>query len=886
MKRLFLLLSILCVAGTALHAYNFRTVEARHGLSDNYVKDIARDSAGYVYIATQSGVDRFDGYRIKPLPSQGFSDHSPQRIETPPGAKLFVMTSDSLYMQEDGVLKNVSDVRRLPSEACRTAYAVIADGMRGLWILRSDSLFYLDSSSGRLTGSRMQFRARDAAVFADGIALLSPEGGLYTRRRADRDLRRIASTAAGYGRVAAWGNKCLLFGGYTPGVVSVALDGSTSVPEELAAFAGVLVNDVAAGPDGNVWLGTNSDGIHVYSPDGSLIERIKPDGSPFSIPSGHISALYIDESIVVAGTSKRGAGIASMDAPEFTVVDTGVDSDISFLHERADGSFLIGYDGAGLAVYPAVGAATPLKRLTTQNSALPSDLVIGISHGGRDDIFGTYGGGIFALDGDARVQPLHTPDSLRYCRHIIADRDGVWAGTFQNGLFRLGGRHYTTGNSTLQSNCITGLAMNGDSLYVATSHGLSVVDMRSGRLERAASFPGGSQSITVIFRDSRGLLWTGSREGMAVADGSLQPVGQLSARDGLACGVVRAIAEDHSGRLWLTGTAGLSCVRVGRLPDGAPSFDIRNFSEKDGIGDISFNRYSLACTRDGRIVAGGDGRCVVVNPATVPETRPALQVHITEAFVDGSPVELTDGHIEMDYFRHLRLAVSTLTIADAGNIMYEYSVDGGEWVLSPSEIIALGELSDGRHTIAVRAVGSKESAEVAIAVRAPFYRSGAAYAVYALLILLFGFMTWRLVRKEHLRALGGQRVENALARQENVPATADDRFITDAKNIIGQNIAREDFGVEELSEMMAMSRSNLYKKMTAVTGRTPLEFIRCIRMREGRKRLDAGETSVSQIAYAIGMSPKQFAKYFKDETGMTPSQYIKNGRPADNASEM
>ena len=92
--------------------------------------------------------------------------------------------------------------------------------------------------------------------------------------------------------------------------------------------------------------------------------------------------------------------------------------------------------------------------------------------------------------------------------------------------------------------------------------------------------------------------------------------------------------------------------------------------------------------------------------------------------------------------------------------------------------------------------------------------------------------------------------------------------------------------MEELSEMMAMSRSNLYKKMTAVTGRTPLEFIRCIRMREGRKRLDAGETSVSQIAYAIGMSPKQFAKYFKDETGMTPSQYIKNGRPADNASEM
>ena len=78
-----------------------------------------------------------------------------------------------------------------------------------------------------------------------------------------------------------------------------------------------------------------------------------------------------------------------------------------------------------------------------------------------------------------------------------------------------------------------------------------------------------------------------------------------------------------------------------------------------------------------------------------------------------------------------------------------------------------------------------------------------------------------------------------------------------------------------MSELLSMSRSGLYKKLTAVTGLTPLEFIRMVRMREGRRLLDSGESSIAQIAYRIGMSPKQFSKYFKDETGLTPSQYLR-----------
>ena len=73
---------------------------------------------------------------------------------------------------------------------------------------------------------------------------------------------------------------------------------------------------------------------------------------------------------------------------------------------------------------------------------------------------------------------------------------------------------------------------------------------------------------------------------------------------------------------------------------------------------------------------------------------------------------------------------------------------------------------------------------------------------------------------------------------------------------------------------MSMSRSNLYKKLQGITGKTPVEFIRLIRIREGKRLLDSEGGQISQTAYRVGISPKQFARYFKEEYGVLPSEYI------------
>ena len=70
-----------------------------------------------------------------------------------------------------------------------------------------------------------------------------------------------------------------------------------------------------------------------------------------------------------------------------------------------------------------------------------------------------------------------------------------------------------------------------------------------------------------------------------------------------------------------------------------------------------------------------------------------------------------------------------------------------------------------------------------------------------------------------------------------------------------------------------MSRSALYKKLMAISGRSALEFMRIIRLRHGLTLVRQGGLTVSEVAYNVGMSPKQFAKFFKEEYGSLPSKY-------------
>lgn len=93
---------------------------------------------------------------------------------------------------------------------------------------------------------------------------------------------------------------------------------------------------------------------------------------------------------------------------------------------------------------------------------------------------------------------------------------------------------------------------------------------------------------------------------------------------------------------------------------------------------------------------------------------------------------------------------------------------------------------------------------------------------------------------------------------------------------IEEQISNPELSVERLSREMGMSRVNFYKKTLSITGKTPVELIRAIRMKRAALLLEKSQMRINEVASEVGFNDiKLFRKYFKDEFGTLPSDYMK-----------
>jgi DNA-binding response OmpR family regulator len=104
--------------------------------------------------------------------------------------------------------------------------------------------------------------------------------------------------------------------------------------------------------------------------------------------------------------------------------------------------------------------------------------------------------------------------------------------------------------------------------------------------------------------------------------------------------------------------------------------------------------------------------------------------------------------------------------------------------------------------------------------------------------------------------------------------SADEAFIKAVLEHIEKNMENPDFSVGELSTQFHTSRSTFYKRLLLLTGKTPIEFIRHIRLQRAAELLEKSQLTVAEIAYTVGFNnPKTFSQYFKEEFNRIPSAY-------------
>jgi signal transduction histidine kinase/ligand-binding sensor domain-containing protein/DNA-binding response OmpR family regulator len=142
------------------------------------------------------------------------------------------------------------------------------------------------------------------------------------------------------------------------------------------------------------------------------------------------------------------------------------------------------------------------------------------------------------------------------------------------------------------------------------------------------------------------------------------------------------------------------------------------------------------------------------------------------------------------------------------------------------------------------------------------------------------------------------RIRNLLAQQEllqkrfqkqieinpgDITITpVDEKFLKKALEVVEENMDNPEFSVEDFSRDMFMNRVTLYRKILSITGKTPIEFIRSIRLKRAARLLEKSGMSVAEIAYEVGFyNPKNFTKSFKEEFGIPPSQYVAKQKGKD-----
>ncbi len=365
---------------------------------------------------------------------------------------------------------------------------------------------------------------------------------------------------------------------------------------------------------------------------------------------------------------------------------------------------------------------------------------------------------------------------------------------------------YTKENSCLYTNTITDLVYSSDHamLYIGTSTGLYELNTQTRQL---APVKGNNNKVSLtkmhiscLYRDRRGLLWIGTRHGVGIYDEKSRTLTRLSTNDGVSHPYIRGIVEDHNKNMWIATDCGITHIIVVDDPT-AQELQYRCYSyfNEDGIGDITFNNYSIYCNRKGEVLMGGTGKYLKIDPNQAlyhPNQHKVIftglylanqRVDVEKKMHDGrillqKNIQLLD-EITMDYSdSNFALEISAMDYGTQHKLQFAYRMDAKEeWVSFEGNRIHFNKLSPGIYNLQVKVNelhGSRNPISyMTILVRPPFWLSPVAYIIYMVLFLSGGILLLRRLRSRHQRILVQQKWELEVAQQHEMDE-AKIRFFT------------------------------------------------------------------------------------------------------------
>lgn len=782
------------VANTQVQILNIES-----GLSQSWVMALHVDKYGFLWVGTQGGLNRYDGYSFKkyksdPLDAHSLSNNAVTSICEDKDGNLWVGTSDGLSFldRQTGQFTNYYyDANDSKSLSDNRIYSVFYDSKDVLWVKTLESLDRFNEETNTFDRYPHISSPFTSPTYQDSYSLFEDSKGRFW---------------------AASKDGLLLFD-RDLGVFS-RFESDPSDPQSLSSNN---VRDIVEDPDGNIWIAT-ANGLNRLSENRYGFNQFYAKSGGRGLVSNDIHSLLVDSKGVLwiatdkgMCTYKKGEGFIpqtklGISSDIYSISITSMIKDrsgvmwmggysglikwnlnsqkfpaygkdhndrnffgnnlIASVHEHTDGKLWVGTWHSGLYLFNRKNL-TSLNYSSSQSYPyhIPANDVHAISVLHDETVLLGSSNGVYRFNPRTQSfedyfakQGLDT-QSLFHNKRIYAvleDSDrNIWVAQ-ERGLFKFDGKelfhfqHNPLDSTTLSSSQIQCLAEDGHYLWVGTNSGLNKIDRHSLVISRynenSNRFPRNCMldDILSLHVDSRHNVWVGTDLGLIRLNSASEECQVISEKEGLPDNTIYAIQEDDNGDIWVSTNLGLARISL-------PSYSISSFGVSDGLQDYEFNIGVVHKASDGELFFGGVSGINAFYPDSITSTDdiPALSFTQLEVITPSGrttlPLEATQEVIIKQPFSLVNFEFALLDFDNPDYHRFMYKLEGSgkdEWIqLNNRHFATFSAIPEGRYTLRVlgansSGVWSQEGVSIKVTVKNQWWRTRYAFLFYSVIILI------------------------------------------------------------------------------------------------------------------------------------------------------